>query len=1501
MTPSRWLLAVLAVACLLLPSPSAEPPDKTDLADKERPTVPRVDTAKLRRKLEAVEEYIKSEDWRTSIMVAQELLDLPSDVFIEFPGKDADGKKVDMLVGVRLTANRLLAGMPQDGRDFYEAEYGKVAAKLLARARKESDMGLLFEVAQRYLNTKAGREAAEEVRKAAKEPPAKLMDWPMFGGTPSRDGQADGGAPFLQPFYRYSLFSPERGQVKRWISGDDASVVRRLENKGEAVIPTFTPVTATVTGRDGKPMALIIYRDYDGIAALLANSGKRYWISHSHWSMEGMLKDGQKGPSLTNWVSQFKDQHNKPGVLIENSTVGTMSSDGRRVYFIDDLQVPPFFMQQFDRWGGMPPPGNLGVNQWVKPGVDANKLQAISIADGKLFWELGGVGTGADDLAAKMKHNFRDSYFLGAPLPVDGKLYFLNEKDREIRLVCLDTGKLPVRDPQYKDLDAAITWVQPLGRAKEKMLTDYGRRINGAHLAYGEGVLVCPTNTGTLIGVDALTHDLLWAHTYVSDPDAIPGGVGPPPFRPVTMPANEWKASAPVVQSGKVVFALPDGPELRCLNLRDGRLLWSSKRRDDDVYLGGVIDGRVVVVGKKDVRALALADGKELWRVPTGMPSGRGAASGNVYYLPLKEGFGNTGPEVVAIDVAKGRAIAHTHARKDPRTGAVEVPGNIIFTDGMMIAQSATDLVAYPVLKAKLVLIEEVLKKDPKSPRGLFERGELRHEQGNLLGAVEDYRAVLANDPPAELRPRLRGRLFDVLTDLLQQDFGAGEKYLKEYEDLIRELADPKAAPAGDQEWEAEIFRRRAGLLGLKGHGFESQGKAVDALNAYLDLAALKDTGLLPRADDPAVKAAPAVWARARIAALYAGAKAPSRQLLDEEISKKGAALRQGKDIDALRGFVTLFGPAFAAGREAALDLAERLMTGNKIAQIDAEALLTNLATQTEDRQKAAQALEALARLMIGRGLLEDSLHYYQRLAREYPTTVIRDGKKGAEYLDGLSTDKRFLPYLEKSLPTGKLRWRGDLTIGKFPPQPRHLLYTLSPEGEVLPSLRQFRVAVNTSTNQFKLVERDTGQEKMNEPLNVNFQRLLADSRRPDPSGDEVRFGYHAVGHVLVVDVGAQVLAVDAINRRVLWERSLVGPRGAAAGANLRIDPHDGGLQMFFADGTVTQVAQLGPVTHRLVVLLTREGLSAVDLLTGRTLWVRSDVPAQAALFGDGERLFVAGRNADGLAADTRAFRILDGVPVTVPNFAAAYDHRLRIVGGEMLVKEDQAGISTLRLYDVATGKDLWSHTFPAGAVMMHSHDPDLAGVIDPTGRVTVMSVRQRKVVFGGIVNVDHMKNLKDAHLVADSELVFIMLDTRDPANAAQTVQSNLLAEAGLRGITVNGMVYAFERRTSKIRWVNELRNQQLVLEQWENLPVLLFTSRGKDRWPASIIAIEAFDKTVGKLFYKNPTRGEGPLSPSENGPIYAVNYDPQKETIELLASTYKLTITREGERPPAP
>ena len=96
--------------------------------------------------------------------------------------------------------------------------------------------------------------------------------------------------------------SPDRNTgPDRWIVGDpDTSVIRRLESKGEAVIPAFAPVTATVTDTtDGKQKTLILYRDYQGVVPSISRpagaSGPPVALEHGGNAQPGTGTE-ERGP-----------------------------------------------------------------------------------------------------------------------------------------------------------------------------------------------------------------------------------------------------------------------------------------------------------------------------------------------------------------------------------------------------------------------------------------------------------------------------------------------------------------------------------------------------------------------------------------------------------------------------------------------------------------------------------------------------------------------------------------------------------------------------------------------------------------------------------------------------------------------------------------------------------------------------------------------------------------------------------------------------------------------------------------------------------------------------------------------------------------------------------------------------------------------------------------------------------------------------------------------------
>src|SRR6185437_7179321 len=111
--------------------------------------------------------------------------------------------------------------------------------------------------------------------------------------------------------------------------------------------------------------------------------------------------------------------------------------------------------------------------------------------------------------------------------------------------------------------------------------------------------------------------------------------------------------------------------------------VWHRPKLDDDLYLGNVQNGTVLVVGKKNVRGLSLASGEILWTLETGMPSGLGIGSDNVYYLPLQAGSKGKEPQICAIDMDKGKILGrNTSQPRTPGKNDFDVPGNLLFYEG---------------------------------------------------------------------------------------------------------------------------------------------------------------------------------------------------------------------------------------------------------------------------------------------------------------------------------------------------------------------------------------------------------------------------------------------------------------------------------------------------------------------------------------------------------------------------------------------------------------------------------------------------------------------------------------------------------------------------------------------------------------------------------------------------------------------------------------------------
>lgn len=1495
--PCRGLLPVTALLAVFLTAPEAagqaakKAPQRTAVPPaistaKPAPTAGLADLAlslEPPRTFEHIQEKIRGQQWEEAARLLQAVLDRPTASLVPAGAAPPEGRPAVHFVSTSAEAERLLASLPAAGQAAYQRLYGPKAHTALAQALVQGGLPALVRVAQRYPLTPAGQQARDLVRQLESRrratPPLSPTDWPLVGGTPARSAQQAGAAALLHPLWRAPLFycgqHTTAAESPTWVA-------KARHNLPPHCWPASLPL---VVGRR------ILTRSYAGIQACDAATGQIVWHSPAPNSLVHLVDKNIAGKRV--WAREwfdFYERNQNSQVLFENAALGQLSSDGRRVYAVTDLALPP----PPTTWPNLAPHGTDRTDFGpLTTAVRQSGLEAIDLETGRLIWDLDQVRP--DD--------WRNHFILGAPLPWNGRLYLLTEKDKALHLACLDaeTGQR--------------LWRTRLVTVKESATHDVGRRIAGAQLAYADGVLVCPTQAGVLVGFDPLLRRSRWVFAYrqaTTGPVAAsptvqysrPGGTMPSRLQ---LSTADWKPLPPVIAGDRVVFTAPDAGPIFCVGLHDGALRWQAERADD-LYLAGVHDGRVLLVGRTACRALSLVDGKQLWRVQVGNPSGFGALAGNVYYLPLQAGSRSRRPEIVALDLERGAVLAAEPTR------AGETPGNLHFLPDTLLSLTFTDLVAYPLLQSRRQAAETAVRQNPGDAQARWRLGQVRRAQGELLEATADLRAALAGDLPSAARGEVQEELFATLTQLLERDFAAGERFLEEYHRLCQ-VAVPETAPAAERQRLAREQQRRLELyFSLLGRGREQQGRLLDALQAYLDYSALADrTDLVAAPGEVGRRLRPDLWVRDRLARLWAQAVPAQRQLLDEALAARWQRVRDGQ-LDDLRRFAAHFGPETAAGRAAHLELARRLAASTPL---EAALLLLRLLREADDPPTRGRAVEALARLLAARGLVEDAGHFVRLLQRDFATVVIRDGKTGAEMVAELTADPRLAACRSQTtFPPGQIQ------VQELPGIPLQEAWVpLAPQGELLPFYRQCRLAVLPGLpTGFQLAAFDRGTGRLRWALTVPTQHALSGRLL----GTRLPVQVH--GHLLVAAVGNVLYAFDLLDRKKLWERPLTAqpvPQGNPLDARYASlmahyqDPQLVDMLLTRDRYTVpspvvppapTSISPAGLLTPAALCLPTPSGLLGLDPLSGRPLWERTDLPGAFELSADDRYLCaVQGPSTRPTAGHLLEWR--DGRPVPAPDFLEQWPGRAYSAGRRLLVKETDNGTAcALRLYDLVNGTANWHQLLPPGSRLMKT-PPDLLGVVQPDGTARVFDLVQRRQVLSVKLEGGALPQAAAWALQRDGSGYYIFpLAPSAPAAPADSGPTNV---SGLATITVAGPIHAVDR-TGKLRWRSGggPRSEELILDLFAELPTLLLTAR-LDRFsppappaagkslpspsrpgalpptvPATTVTVtRLIEKTTGRILYEKEVAGAAPA------PYFDLRIDRGAGTIDLVSSARVLRL----------
>ncbi|HUT10720.1 MAG TPA: PQQ-binding-like beta-propeller repeat protein [Thermoguttaceae bacterium] len=1233
--------------------------------------------------------------------------------------------------------------------------------------------------------------------------PEDEQGWPMFGGDPTRCASADAGSPFL----RAELLSDLSGQ--KWFAEIARKMHREYLDEHRVALPRLHPL---VVGES------IVLRSATDLKALDFDTGQLQWESPLDDPLRHFIRSENRPQGAADEASFSTGLRRR---LLGDATFGTVSSDGYFVFAIEDLHFA--FHEDCQRLVVMP-----DGRRRLDPGLlkRHNLLTAHDLQTGKVRWEIGGPSN-VEGVRQP------DTFFLGPPLPLGGRLYVPAEVGTQTTLLELDAetgetiGRLTLAE-EDRQRPIPISWMTSL------LWLARSSRAHGLSPSYADGVLICCTPDQQVVAVDLATWTRRWSYRVpMREPTtldanarfAMMNGFYRP--EPPDLP-DRWADAAATIAEGRLLLTLPNADELVCLNLADGRLRWSLER-GDGLYVGGVDRGRVVVVGCGSVRAVKLADGTDAWPPvalpPEALPSGRGFLGKGRYHLPLSTA------EVATIDLHAGRLLARS------RSPDGIIPGNLVALGDSVLSQHVDGVRHFQPLSQREQDLATALQRRPDDAGALADYAEILLCQGRIGEGVEHLRRALDIQPT----PRARELLAHAMTEGLRVDRAA-----------FRELSGQVESWIDRPETQARFLRELAAA-------HQQAGDISAATDAYLKLIALGEpaggnelehfgASWVARRDR---------WVQARLAELHAAAE-PSRRA---EIDRK---IPSGPEDDRLQTLLSFFA-WHPAAHEARLRLAEQSI--EKKEWLPAEQLLRCVLDSADASQRHA-AVAHLAELLRKAGDPDEAARFYGHLNAELAEADCLDGKTGRELLDALPPDDPIRRRLAPPEPwPAKVRVEtDDNRTGISPPRSMTVFRSGGPfAGDDL-------VEMDMQGN--VLTVRDTlGRQRWQ----TNLQEKQAAQQTIFWGFGGSRYGEAEAwlrGRLLVVRRDDRVVAVDgfAQSGKMLWDNTPPVP-----------DPSAPRVPVFVGVAGRRPQAKALPASDRLSLAAADTGvcfqqqrrLLCVDPLSGEVLWTRDDLPAECDLFGDRERVFVTPSESE----EARVFSMLDGRDLGRRRVPPLED-RMWTLGRKVLTWEKTDDETRLTLVDPWAGEDLWQRRFDAGAQPWLVAEDEVA-VLEPQGNFTTAALPEGETRLSA--TVDPSPSLLDAIVLRCADR-YVLIANRTIAKARPMISLPYPTP-----LPVNGRVYGFDRKTGKRLWATDVSDQALDVDQPAELPVLFFfggfQKQEEDRI-TSLMSMLCLDKRSGKVLHRKESTGGGAST-------YQIQADPEEHRIEIRSylGTVKLSF----------
>ncbi|MGC1272767.1 MAG: PQQ-binding-like beta-propeller repeat protein [Planctomycetaceae bacterium] len=1375
------------------------------------------------------------------------------------------------LVSVVAEANRLLGELPQVSLELYRRQYGPAAEKALASAITRGDHSEIERIAVQFRHTDAGREALRRIasihfdrgefglaavryRQLAEdrlEPAVRVRaayasaaagdaadaerllsgltdadrtalrkeidvdrivasateraattqavsDWLFPQGDAAGSAVATAGEPVL--LRRWSHPLTDRPALQEQIDGTEQD----LRDEDRATILAAVPLAVG---------DLTVSRTLRGIAVHAVSTGRLLWETAEENSAERLLASGRQRPATRmqaairfqiqfgpNPSASSGDNKPLPNLLYRNGVHGFLTSDGTRVFAVED-HFP----------------------------AASNQLVAYDLQSGRPAWpEYGAIGGLLTD--GPFDAPLAGYTFFGPPVPAGDEMYAIGEKDKEIHLIAIDPAQ------------GSVLWNRLIAHAQTAIDQDPVRHDWPAMVAVSDGVLVCPTTVGWVMGVDQSSRSILWASRYAppqSDRKNQEMNAAASPTRL----NHRWCPSSPVIHRGRVLLTPAEETRLICLDLFTGELLWQ-RDKGTALYVAGVRGDLLVTVGTDAVEGIDVASGAERWTLPipddAGQPSGRAVLSEERLSLPLR------GDTLWQIDIEGGDLLASKKLRPDE-----PALGNLVMHQGTLLSYSTAGLTAFEERTELTRQADARLQQNPDDVIALLRTAELHHTDGDPIGAAAILERIDPKDVAPEQANGFRRLRWDVLATLVRTDRTAGDDRLSRLAEIaesaeerltVRRLEADRASAAGDSEGAARAYL--ALLSDVSGESFviEDEGRRQVRLTE---------------------------WLAGRFADLWTATEGDAHSALDTLI----ASALQAATTDEERHRTARIFAFHPAAAELARRLAGEDLEAGRLAE--AEAHLLPLVTSSDDDVVGAARLD-LAKAATRFGLTADARHWHALARRRtHNESPVQEQESNAVSSEDASTgddETTLVPEPGVSELWGGFQLSvvrsGGYTSNESP-------VDVIPENGEMPFFRDRRLQFLARKSHLA-VSGDAG---------AGLEQIIpirSDSRSTR------RFVALADGHLLFFLHGGVVQAISPAEGRVLWSAPTpdrIGGGFAGEESPEAMRPAGG---LAGKNGLIAKARSrdaLPAACASYVAVVGRDEIFVRDSMTGDVRWSRNDLPHEAIVIGTENILYVLPQDAIRRAA----YRAIDGQSVPLGKAGELLPLAVGFVGDRLLtVTAEEPPFrlfdlpigrrSVVSLQDPQTGSAVWTRAYPADTLFDVTVDGRLCA-LSPNGELTELDTETGEPSALGSIPVEVLRGRSEAYLLTDADSTYVAVNAgRGPSFFA----------AEMPAIPIGGHIFAFDRTSGELRWRREVRNQRLLCQEFGHLPVLLLidserTNRGgQGLWQVDLLAL---DKRTGKAVLDEP------YFTTSTPFFHALTVQPERRSIELTAYHTRLRL----------